>query len=213
MHIAFADLEADGLLAEATVVHCGVFKNQATGVVTKFRPKQIKQMLAFMDTIDVMIMHNGIGYDWPLLEKLHKYRFKGKRVDTLIMSRLLNPKRIIPPNCLNRAAGPHSLEAWGYRVGRGKPSHDDWQVFSEAMLHRCTEDVEILQLTYRALMDESKGGKWRDAFLLSFELFDNLQKQETYGWLVDQVHMESCINQLTRWIAKIDRVITPYLPP
>lgn len=212
MHIAFADLEADGLLAEATVVHCGVFKNQATGVVTKFRPKQIKQMLAFMDTIDVMIMHNGIGYDWPLLEKLHKYRFKGKRVDTLIMSRLLNPKRIIPPNCLNRAAGPHYLEAWGYRVGRGKPSHDDWQVFSEAMLHRCTEDVEILQLTYRALMDESKGGKWRDAFLLSFELFDNLQKQETYGWLVDQVHMESCINQLTRWIAKIDRVITPYLP-
>lgn len=212
MQITFADLEADGLLAEATVVHCGVFKNQATGVVTKFRPTQIKQMLAFMDTIDVMIMHNGIGYDWPLLEKLHKYRFKGKRVDTLIMSRLLNPKRVIPPNCLNRGAGPHSLEAWGYRVGRGKPSHDDWQVFSEAMLHRCTEDVEILQLVYRALMDESKGGKWRDAFLLSFELFDNLQKQETYGWLVDQVHMKSCINQLTRWIAKIDHVITPYLP-
>ncbi len=212
MNVFIGDLEADGLLDTATKVHCGVFKNRATGEVVKFRPSQIQEMLQWLDTVDVLIMHNGIGYDWPLLRKLYKYEFKGKKVDTLIMSRLLDPKRIVPYNCPDKGIGPHSVEAWGYRVGRGKPSHDDWSVFSEDMLHRCTEDVEIQSLIYDALLEESKGGKWRDAFLLSFELFTNIQKQEEYGWLVDREHMDACIKQLTRWIAMIDRVITPSLP-
>lgn len=211
MRICFADLEANGLLDTATKVHCGVFKEVA-GTVRKFRPSEIKQMLQYMDTIDVLIMHNGIGYDWPLLKKLHGYEYKGRKVDTLVMSRLLDPKRVLPPNCPNRSAGPHSIEAWGWRVGRGKPEHDDWENFSPGMLHRCSEDVEILALVYEALLKEAEGGKWRDAFLLTFELFENLQKQEEYGWLVDQDHMHACVRQLTRWIALIDRAVDPYLP-
>jgi DNA polymerase-1 len=127
------------------------------------------------------------------------------------MSRLLNPKRLSPFHCPNKKA-PHSIEAWGYRVGRGKPEHSDWEVFSEAMLHRCAEDVEILELVYYELLKEAKGGNWKDAFLLSFKLFENLQKQEAYGWLVDQEHMAFCVSQLTNWIKRIDSVITPKLP-
>lgn len=212
MRIVVGDLEANGLLDKATKAHCGVFRDRATGEVMKFRPNQIQNMLAYLDTVDVLIMHNGFGYDWPLLEKLYGYKFKGKKVDTLIMSRLLNPKRVIPPHCPNRKAGPHSIEAWGYRLGRGKPDHDDWEVFSEEMLHRCTEDTEIGNLLYDALLKEAEGGNWKNAFLLTFELFENLQKQEQYGWLVDQDHMRNCIRQLTRWIERIDRVITPKLP-
>jgi hypothetical protein len=128
------------------------------------------------------------------------------------MSRLLNPKRIVPFNCPDRGLGPHSLGAWGYRVGRGKPDHDDWENFSEEMLHRCTEDVEILELVYNELLKEAKGGNWRQAFLMTFELFTWLQKQEEYGWLVDKDHMNRCISQLTHWIARIDRVVSSYLP-
>lgn len=212
MRIAFGDLEANGLLDTANQVWCGVFKEKDTGKVLKFRPDQIREMLGYMDTVDVLIMHNGIGYDWPLLKKLFNYEYRGKKVDTLIMSRLLNPKRILPPNCPNRRAGPHSIEAWGWRVGRGKPEHNDWAQFSEEMLHRCTEDVEILALVYDELMREAGKGAWRNAFLLSFELFENLQKQEEYGWLVDKQHMLRCISQLTHWISRIDKVITPHLP-
>jgi DNA polymerase-1 len=211
MKICFGDLEANGFLDVATKVHCGVFIDNDTHEVFKFMPSQIQEMLAFMDTVDVMVMHNGIGYDWPLLEKLYGYSYKGKRVDTLVMSRLLNPKRIKPYNCPTDA-GPHSLEAWGYRVGRGKPEHNDWENFSEEMLHRCTEDVEILVLVYNALLAEAKGGKWRNAFLMSFELFGWLQKQEAHGWLVDRPHMEFCISQLTGWVRRIDSVIVPKLP-
>lgn len=211
MRIAFGDLEANGFLQNATKVHCGVFKERG-GKVVKFRPSQVAEMLAYLDTVDVLIMHNGIGYDWPLLKKLYNYEYKGKRVDTLIISRLLNPKRLVPFNCPNKKCGPHSIEAWGYRVGRGKPEHNDWEVFSEAMLHRCSEDVEILELVYDELMKEAGQHNWREAFLLSFQLFEWLQKQEEYGWLVDQEHMHRCIKQLDRWIGLIDRVVTPHLP-
>lgn len=212
MRIALFDLEADGLLDKATRVHCGVVKDKNTKEVRKFRPHEIQNLLDYLSTFDVLIAHNGIGYDFPLLEKLYGWIYKGKVVDTLVMSRLLAPNRIIPPDCLNRKAGPHSVEAWGYRVGRGKPEYNDWETFSEDMLHRCTEDVEILDLIYEALMKEAKGGNWRNAFLLSFELFKNLQKQEEYGWKVDKEHMNKCLRQLDKWIERIDRVITPKLP-
>jgi DNA polymerase-1 len=211
MKIAFGDLESNGFLENVTRVHCGVFK-ELNGGVYKFRPHQVDEMLAYLDTVDVLIMHNGIGYDWPLLKKLYDYEYKGKKVDTLIMSRLLNLKRQVPFMCPNKKAGPHSIEAWGWRVGRGKPEHNDWEVFSEEMLHRCAEDVEILALVYAELMKEAGQHNWRDAFLLSFELFEKLHKQETYGWLVDRPHMDRCIHQLSRWIGLIDRVVTPYLP-
>jgi DNA polymerase-1 len=211
MRIATGDLEADGLLDTATRVWCGVFKEQ-DGTVRKFRPHQIKEMLEYMDTCDVLKFHHGIGYDFPLLEKLYGYRYSGKKVDTLIMSRILNPKRTVPYNCPDKSIGPHSVEAWGYRVGRGKPSHDDWSQFSEDMLHRCSEDVEIQELIYNALLEESKHGNWRNAFLLTFELFTNLQLQEEYGWLVDRKHMERCIKVLDRYIRMIDRQVVPLLP-
>lgn len=210
MKVGFFDLEGNGLLDTITKVHCIVVKHD--GKVFKFRPTKIEQALNYLETFDVLIAHNGIGYDFPVLRKLYDWEFKGKVVDTLVMSRLLDPKRIVPFNCLNRKAGPHSLEAWGYRVGRGKPEHEDWENYSEEMLHRCSEDVEILELVYQALLKEAKGGNWRQAFLMSFELFTWLQRQEEYGWLVDREHMEGCIKQLTRWIGLIDKVITPKLP-
>ena len=212
MRVCVADLEADGLLQQATVIHCGVFKDINTGEIQKFKPTDIQAMLDYMDTIDVLIMHNGIGYDWPLLKKLHDYTYKGKKVDTLVMSRLLNPDRRPPFYCPNKGASPHGVEAWGYRVGRGKPEHNDWTQFSPEMLHRCTEDVEIQHLIYKALLKEAKGQDWRDAFLLSFNLFSILQQQEDYGWKVDRPYMDKSINLLTHWMERIDRIVIPYLP-
>ena len=207
-----ADLEADGLLDTATVVWCGVFKDRDTKEVFKFRPHQIEAMLKFMDTCSELQMHNGIGYDFPLLRKLYGYEYKGKKIDTLVLSRLLNPKRTLPFNCPNKRIGPHSVEAWGYRVGRGKPEHEDWSKFSEDMLHRCSEDVEIQFMIYDELMKETSKGDWSVAIPLTMKLFELLQRQEEYGWLVDVEHMQRCINLLDHWVCRIDKVLTPKLP-
>lgn len=211
MNIFFGDLEGNGLLEDITKLWCGVFKNYHTGEVVKFRPHQMKEMLEFLDTTDVLIFHNGTFFDFPVLKKLFNYDYKGKRVDTLVISRLLNPKRDTPPNCPVKTR-PHSIETWGYRVGRGKPEYEDWSHYTEEMLHRCTEDVEILALVYKALMKEAEGKNWRNAFILTQELFRNLQKQEEYGWKVDVPYIHFCIRQLERWIALIDRAVDKSLP-
>lgn len=211
------DLEADGLLDTATTVWCGVFKNFHTKELRSFYPKSngdtsyIRELLSFLDTVDELVMHNGIGYDWPLLKKLYDYDFKGRKIDTLIISRLLNPKRISPPHCPNKIA-PHSVEAWGYRVGRGKPEHNDWSQFSKEMLHRCTEDVHIQTAIYEALRKEAKGYNWRNAVPMTLSLFELLHKQQEYGWKVDRNHMDRCIYFLQHWMDRIDKALDKHLP-
>ncbi len=73
------DLEADGFLDKATVVHCGVFLSLDWKEYHKFypgsHPDYIKSMLEFMDKADCLIGHNVHGYDFPLLKKLHGYDY------------------------------------------------------------------------------------------------------------------------------------------
>jgi len=206
------DLESDNLRDEATVVWCGCFLNIQTKEMYRFRPDEIAQMLVFMDTTEMLIGHNCINFDFPLLEKLHNYRYKGKKYDTLLVSRLLNPKRQVPHNCPNKKCGGNSVEAWGWRVGRGKVEHNDWSVFSEEMLHRCSEDVEIQLLIYNALLEEAKKGDYSNAFPMTFKLFEYLQKQESYGWAFDSELAHRNIHQLTHWIERIDKVLYKHLP-
>jgi len=139
------DTEANGLLHDATTMHCAVTKGSEG--VTKYYPSDIR---SFMDTLSnlptdtILVCHNLIGYDLPLMERLYGYRHEGRVLDTLVFSRLLNPER----------SGRHSLGAWGERLGRGKVEHNDWEFFSEDMLFRCSEDVEINYLVYKYLMKE-----------------------------------------------------------
>ena len=209
--IVVGDLEADGLLSEATRVWCGVFIEVETGRKQSFGPDQVPEMLAYMDTCSVLVFHNGVGYDFPLLKRLYGYEYKGVVVDTLLMSRLQDPERRLPFNCPNKKAGPHSIEAWGYRVGRGKPEHDDWTQYTPEMLHRCGEDTEILRLVYAELKEEG-GEAWRDAHKLTHDLFTILHEQEQYGWLVDRQWIDKSISMLTHWVDRIDRAVIPRLP-
>lgn len=204
-----ADIEADGLLDQATRIWCIVFKDIDTQQVFSFGTGEIHRALEFMDGCEVLIMHNGIGYDWPLLRKLEHYEYKGTKVDTLLMSRLQRPERGTPKGCRK---GPHSVEAWGIRFGRHKPEHDDWSQYSPEMMHRCREDVEIQYLIYRALLDEAKGEDWSKAHKLTAKLFEILQLQEDYGWAVDREYMDMCISLLTHWMDRIDRIAIPRLP-
>jgi DNA polymerase I-like protein with 3'-5' exonuclease and polymerase domains len=212
MRLCVGDLEADGLLDTATTVWCGVFKDYDSGEVSKFYPGShvdfIAAMLAHMDSYDAVSMHNGIGYDWPLLEKLHGYHYQGQKIDTLILSRLIFPKRQRPWGMKGKA-GPHSVESWGYEFGIQKPEHEDWSQFSLDMLHRCTEDVEI-QTEIHKHIERQKG--WSRAKKLTLKLFEILQQQEEYGWLMDQEWMHKSVSMLTHWIRKIDEQVVPNLP-
>lgn len=164
-----------------------------------------------MDSCPTLVGHNVLGYDFPVLEKLYGYKYHGNIIDTIVWSRMLKPKRLTPYNCpiKNR---PHSVEVWGYRVGRGKPAHSDWSQFSPAMLIRCEEDVEIQHLIYNELLKEMEGYDWQFASWLTNRLFQILSKQEQQGWLVDEEWMNWIIHMSEVWIARIDRILVPRLP-
>jgi len=206
------DLESNGLLDEATVIHCGVFKNYHTKEKVYFTPENITGLIAFLDTVDELIIHNGLGFDKKLLKKILDYDFKGKIFDTLVASRTLSPNRRLPKECHNKRAGPHSLEAWGYRVGRGKPEYDEWEEYDDEMLHRCDEDVEINVLVYDVIQAEMKCGDWTKAMPLTQKLFEITEKMQDYGWLVDQDWMDECIITLEDEFDKIDKEVIPSLP-
>ena len=220
------DSEGNGLLDTITKLWCAVLKDIHTGEVFKFHIEQgdswWKNLFEFMDSCDVVCGHNCIQFDFPAFKKLFGYEYKGRVVDTLHISRLHAPDRRLPPNCpstyqdedgTKHRVGPHSVKAWGYRVGRGKVEHEDWSKFSMEMLHRCTEDVEIQTLIWIELQREAEGWNWEPAYALTNRLFYILGQQEDYGWLMDRPQMDKSISMLSTIIYKIDEVLAPTLPP
>lgn len=211
-NVVVGDIEANGLLPDVTTIHCAVFRNLAEEVVASFKPLNIHLLPAYLDTVSTFIGHNIISYDLPAIKRVLGYTFKGRKIDTLIMSRLLQPKRLLPFNAKNKKAGPHSLYAWGVRLGVDKPEHEDWDNFSEEMFHRCSEDTVINVKTYHALQAEANGGNWKNAFDMTFKLFECLQKQEEYGWKFNLEEANGLLVFLDERIARIDRAIGPRLP-
>ena len=144
------DTENNGLLDTVTCMWCIVAKDIDTKEVYKFPPDQLQQGLELLKKAKLIICHNFEGYDRIILEKFLGFTYTGKVFDTLVVSRCLNPDRRIPKGC----KGAHSLEAWGIRMGRPKPVHEDWSQYSEAMMVRCSEDVEINEWVYYELLKE-----------------------------------------------------------
>lgn len=210
MKVGTFDLEGNGLLDELTTIWCAVVKDHTDGTIHEFEPSLLDCLTDFLSTFDVLIGHNCIAYDFPALRKIYGWEFKGKKVDTLIMSRLQRPNRTVPKGCPSKA--PHSVEAWGWRLGHKKVEHEEWDKFSPEMLERCKTDVEIQYEIYNALLEEGKGEGWMNAHRLNMQLFHYLQLQEEYGWPVDEEHMDHCLYTLDRWIDRIDRALIPNLP-
>lgn len=214
MRIVVIDIEADNLLPNITKLHCAVAMTLDGKEVWRFGPNQMDEFVAFLETVDVWIGHNIIQYDKRAVKKVLGYEFKGKMVDTLLMSRLQNPHRTAPFHAQNKkeAMKVHGLYAWGVRVGIDKPEIEVWDEYTEDILFRCEEDVKINIATYHELQKEAKGLNWRNAHLLTFKLWENLGKQEEAGWLVDRPYMERCIRLLDKWVSKVDVVLEKHLP-
>lgn len=149
------DTESDGFLNEATKIWCLVGVDYSKPLAYKFTPDQIQQSLALMSEYDVLVCHNIKKHDLPLIKKLYGWEPASHQIiiDTLILSRLLNPKRPLPIGYKGKAT--HSIEAWGYRLGLEKPEHEDWTQFSSEMLHRCHQDACINRLILKELEREA----------------------------------------------------------
>jgi len=156
--IRIADTESDGFVDQATRVWCvsSIDYEDNDDAAIHFGPDDIDRALVHLHLADVLVGHNFIRHDLPLLKKLYDWEPKAHQVvvDTLTFSRMLNPKRPRPVGYTGK--GMHSVEAWGYRLGRGKPSHEDWSQYTDDMRIRCNEDTIINLMILKELERESE---------------------------------------------------------
>ena len=184
------DIETNGFLHLCDKVHCIVLKNIDTGeILTPSNEDAIK----LLEKAELIIGHNIIKFDIPVLEKLYSATFKGKIFDTLVGTRLVYAdikesdfsKKDFPKDCI----GKHSLKAWGNRIGEYKEQIEtDWQTFTPEMLEYCKQDTEVTYKLYKVL--EEKGYS-QEAMDLEHEVASLIFKQEQHGFTFDREKAEA----------------------
>lgn len=198
--------------------------------------------IKFINSADVIISQNWLGYDHLALDKIHTAELKvsykapprgGKKrtkkypfrvMDTLVMSQLLNPDRRPPPQAFAMERGnvsPHSIEAHGIRIGRYKPENDDWSKLTDHMITRCWEDVAIGDDFYDYLMNEwdeqsatvpMSGLDIRDAYRMEAVMYYESARQEQRGFRLDINYAFKLIKTLDKETKRILDEAMPYMP-
>ena len=147
MNIFILDIEADDLLLNAKKAWIIGWLDKATGL-TRYWLNGDLGWKEELDKADVVVAHNGTGYDLPLLKKLFNYELplNVEVRDTLIMSQVL---------CYNRFPnGRHRLADWGEFFNEPKGDFSDFSQFSEEMLAYWKQDLRITDSVHRLLMGE-----------------------------------------------------------
>jgi len=201
-----------------------------TGAVVSW--KEANGLQKYLDSCDLIIMHNGLAFDKPVLEIVWKVTMNQNLVyDTLVASRLLNPSK----------EGGHSLAAWGKELGFPKTEHKriwSWitgqntftdkhhvgyngyydgmefdKPFMPLLESYCIQDTLVTQKLYDVLTNELKYNKFDQR---SIELEHKVQaivaKQERNGFKLDEKKATILLSELTSKLANIEVSLQSIFP-
>jgi DNA polymerase I-like protein with 3'-5' exonuclease and polymerase domains len=185
MKRAIVDIETDGL--DATKIHCIVASSFDGKQKEVWVEDECYQFGQWSKQIDQFIMHNGISFDAPILNRLTGSNIKLSQVrDTLIESQLYNPIR----------DGGHSLQSWGERLGYNKGDYNDFTTFSKEMLEYCQRDTELTRKVASVLSGE--GSSFSDrSYELERKVRAIVDQQERNGFAFN-------IKQATIFLAQLE---------
>jgi len=212
--IAIFDIETNGLYHEVTKIHCVAIK--VDGEPTKLYT-DIDEAVQVLRSVDIIVAHNGVNFDIPVLEKMG-YDLSGPEVrDTIIMSRLTYPnmmltdanRKSVPP----KLKGSHSLKAWGYRLRKLKgdfAEDTDWQEYTPEMGEYCKQDVEVTFALFHKLMTRNIP---EEAIKLEQAFARIISRQEKYGVYFDvskaqALHLE-LLEEVERAEEELFKTFTP----
>ena len=158
----------------------------------------------FIKKATLIVAHNGISFDFRVLNKVWKTTIRMKQVrDTLVMSRLSNPTR----------EKGHSLGNLASLVGRTKKEYEDFDGgLTTEMVEYCKEDVIICGELYLYLLQEL-----RDFSIECIELEHKVQtivsRQENHGFKLDTVKALCLLGQWKRRLSDIEEELQTIFPP
>jgi len=165
--MAVFDLETNGLLKDATRIHClsiyweedkrvETFNDERYSESPKDLPmanNSITTGLGYLEVADILVGHNIIGFDIPIIKSIYPwFSPRGTIIDTLLLSRLYHPNLLDIDKKHNwnhmplQLYGRHSLEAYGYRLNEYKGNFGkttDWSDWSQEMQDYCVQDVAV----------------------------------------------------------------------
>jgi hypothetical protein len=157
------DIETDGLYDAVTKTFCIVAHDIYRKQTVTYGPDCIDAALDYLAQADVLIGHNIIFYDLPVLKKLYEFEFNGQVIDTLVCTRLIWPKEklfeldsdLYEDKTPSNLKGGASLKAWGYRLSDHKIEFKDFDEYSDSMLAYCKQDVNVTTKLFNLIKKES----------------------------------------------------------
>lgn len=203
MELVF-DIETDDL--HATEIHCIVAIDENNKQYTfDIIDDNILKGIDFLAEADKLIGHNIIGFDIPVIKKLHGVDLwdKHKVIDTLVLSRLLNPVR----------EKGHSLKVWGTKLGVAKDlPPENFQVYTKDTLKYCIKDVVLNKLLFDYLKKESAGFS-KESIELEHQVTHILEQQRINGFKIDIEHATNLLSELNCKIKEVqDEVHRTFKP-
>ena len=155
------DLETNGLLDDATQIHCVAIYDTETNETTVYNDecpgqgmsKPVHRALQHLEDSDCIVGHNILSFDIPIIRYIYSWLNPPDNcVDTLLLSRLYHPNMMSIDqkhrwqNMPLQLYGRHSLESYGYRLGEYKGNFSkttDWKEWSQEMEDYCVQDVQV----------------------------------------------------------------------
>jgi DNA polymerase I-like protein with 3'-5' exonuclease and polymerase domains len=158
----------------------------------------------FIQQAKLIIAHNGISFDYPVLNRLWKTSIRLSQVqDTLVMSRLSSPSR----------EGGHSLANLAKLVNRTKKEYEDFEGgLTDKMIEYCQEDVTICGELYLYLTQELRGFS-EQSIELEHKVQAIVAKQEKHGFKLDTVKAQCLLGKWKRRLSDIEEELQTIFPP
>jgi DNA polymerase-1 len=211
------DLESDGLYNNVTKIHCLVIYDIQSGNTFSYGPDAINNAINHLDSADVLIGHNILFYDIPVLKKLHQTQFNARIIDTLICTRLIWPKETlydldeeqyqeVPP----KLKGSASLKAWGYRLADHKIEFQDFTEYSQEMLDYCIQDVRVTEKLWNHIINQKYP---ESSLVLEHDFAQKINEQIRTGIPFDVDRCLDLVDDLRAKKQKLEHELKTLFPP
>ena len=167
--------------------------------------KEANGLQKYLDSCDLIIMHNGICFDAPVLKRSWNITMKQSQMyDTLVSSRLLSPS----------LEGGHSLEAWGQRLGFPKEDFKDWDAgYSPEMEAYCIQDTLVTEKLYKHLTAELTAKKFEERSIkLEHDVQAIIAKQEENGFKLNDKEAITLLSTLQAKLVLLEAELQSIFP-
>ena len=185
------------------VIWCVVTRDIDTDEVKVW--KEVSGLQKYLDQCDLIIGHNIIAFDSPVLKKIWNVSMRTNQLyDTLVSARLLDPSK----------EGGHSLDAWGKVLGYAKFEFNDWDSGCTAqMITYCIQDTLVTQKLYEYLVAELNRQHFDYRSIeLEFNVQHIIHKQTENGFKLDERKAIELQADLTSKLVNIEASLQSIFP-